>query len=231
MSTNNLEQFEKKIYSQFGEDGITDEIIKRIGTTNQFFVEFGIDRAIESNCKHLLLDCGWQGVMIEGVAEWAEYAAAQFRGYPVDVVNSWITVDNILSTFQEHHVPQEPDLLSVDIDSNDYWILNQILTIYRPRMIIHEYNGYYLPPQLWVMAYQPGYRWDGTSYFGASLQSFCNLLDAQGYALLGCESTGKINAFQIRKELLEASGFIAITAAEGFLPSPYPFREGPCVEV
>jgi hypothetical protein len=230
MRTNNLKRFEKKIYSQFGEDGITGEIINRLGVTNNFFIEFGIDRAIESNCKHLLLDCNWRGVMIEGVREWAEYAAGQFKDYPVDVVNSWITLENILSSFAEHEVPKEPDLLSVDLDSNDYWILKQILTIYRPRIIIHEYNGYYIPPKLWVMAYDPTRRWDGSSHFGASLQSYCNLLDARGYALLGCESHG-FDAFHIKKELIEPSGFIALTAAESFISSPYPFREGPWVEV
>jgi hypothetical protein len=228
--TNNIKQFEKKIHSQFGEAGISDEIIKRIGATNRFFVEFGAHRAIEGNCNHLFLDCGWQGLLIEGVEEWARDAADRHRDYPVEVAQSWITTKNILSIFEDHRVPIEPDLLSVDIDSNDYWILKLILTAYRPRIVIHEYNGYYIPPKLWVMAYDPTYRWDGSSHFGASLQSYCNLLDARGYALLGCESTG-FNAFHIRKELIEPSGFVALTAAESFIPSPYPFREGPCIEV
>ena len=62
----NLRNFEKKVYSQNGEDGIIEEIFNRIGTTNKFFVEFGIENGTECNTRHLLEDKGWQGLWIDG---------------------------------------------------------------------------------------------------------------------------------------------------------------------
>lgn len=42
MSDNSdLSQYEKKIFSQNGEDGITLEIVSRLNLKNSYFVEFG----------------------------------------------------------------------------------------------------------------------------------------------------------------------------------------------
>jgi len=50
-----------KVYSQNDEDGIIQEIFKRIGTTNRTFVEFGVETGVETNTTKLLLE-GWRGL-------------------------------------------------------------------------------------------------------------------------------------------------------------------------
>jgi hypothetical protein len=57
--------YERKIYSQRGEDGILAEIFRRIGTGGTFFVEFGAGDGSENNTAWLL-ENGWSGVWIEG---------------------------------------------------------------------------------------------------------------------------------------------------------------------
>ena len=49
-------------------------------------------------------------------------------------------LDNILELFTKYEVRREFDLLSVDMDSYDWWILEKILEDgYRPRVIgIHK---------------------------------------------------------------------------------------------
>src|SRR5215831_12079738 len=59
-----------KVYSQSDEDGIIQEIFRRIGTTNRTFIEFGVEAGLECNTSKLLLD-GWTGLWIEGASQHA----------------------------------------------------------------------------------------------------------------------------------------------------------------
>ena len=52
--TNDLNQFEFKVYSQFGEDGIIQFIIDNIKIKNKVFVEFGVENYEEANTRFLL---------------------------------------------------------------------------------------------------------------------------------------------------------------------------------
>jgi hypothetical protein len=195
-----LSNFESKRFSQYGEDGIIAEIFARIGEGNKYFVEFGIGDGSECCCRNLAVNRGWDGVLIEGCE--ADAAAAQrlyadFAG--VKVVRSFITAENILRLFESQTVPREPDLLVIDIDGNDYWIWERILSVYRPRAVVIEYNGRWLPPIEWIMPYNAEHRWQRCAYFGASLTSLEKLGARHAYSLVGCSSTG-VNAFFVRDD-------------------------------
>lgn len=200
---NNINDFERKVYSQHGEDGIIEIIFWQIGTTNKFFVEIGVGSVwsegrfldltkygLESNTR-LLKKSGWQGIMIDA------------NEYPLNfgVKKEFITAENINEIFLKYNVPNEFDLLSIDIDGNDYWVW-KALDKYYPRVVIIEYNASYLPPQSVVIPYDPDFKWDKTSYFGASLCALIKLAREKGYTLVGCENTG-VNAFFIRDDLVE----------------------------
>ncbi|MGH7716056.1 MAG: hypothetical protein ACREML_08680, partial [Vulcanimicrobiaceae bacterium] len=117
-------------------------------------------------------------------------------------------------------------------DGNDYWIWEEIAKAYRPAMVIVEINGVHKPPKRWVMEYNPAHIWQRDSYYGASLQSLSDLGNRLGYALLGVERAG-VNAFFLRKGLLQRSGFPARTAEEAWRPPRWMHREraGPFVEI
>lgn len=197
----NLRNFEKKVFSQNGEDGIIQEIFKRIGTQNQYFVEFGVENGQECNSRFLLEKMGWKGLWIDGSEANVKKARAQFEKFPLKVDCHFITADNIQGIFSAHHVPEDLDLLSIDIDGNDFWILKK-LESYRPRLLVVEYNASYHPTIEWVMPYNPEHRFDGTSYFGASLLSFTEFMKKRNYTLVACDSNG-VNAFFVRNDLLK----------------------------
>ncbi len=190
---------EKQVYSQHGEDGIIAEIFKRIGKTNQFFVEFCIQTGEESNCR-LLLEQGRKGLRIEWSAEDAQKAENLFKNYAITIVNEFITKDNIQQIFQKNNVPKDMDLLSIDIDGNDYHIWEAI-TDYEPRVVIIEYNAKYLPNKEFVMPYQENFMRDGSNFMGSSLKSLAKLWKKKGYTLVCCDSVGG-NAFFVRDELI-----------------------------
>ena len=89
------------------------------------------------------------------------------------------------------------DLLSIDIDGNELYVLNE-LKIINPRVIIVEYNAKFPPPVEKTIKYDPKFIWDYDDYFGSSLQLLENTLKKIGYVLVGCNALG-VNAFFIKK--------------------------------
>jgi hypothetical protein len=195
-----LNAFEKCYFSQNGEDGIIAEIFRRIGTTNRFSAEIGVEDGRECNTALLLRDEGWSGVLVEGDPKRFERLRKRFRRYRnVRPLQAYVDVENVAGIFAEGGVPERFDLLSVDIDGNDWWILRTLLGRYRPRVVIAEINPFYPPPARWVMPYDPAHRWDDTTYFGASLSSMVDLHREHGYALAAVDCN-IVNAFFVDRE-------------------------------
>lgn len=123
------------------------------------------------------------------------------RHFQRDVKNEKVTAENIQQLFKKYNVPKNFDLLSIDIDFNDYWVWKSI-TDYFPRVVVIEYNSSIPPTESRVVPYDPEARWDGTNYFGASLLALKNLGQSKGYTLVGCETNG-VNAFFCKSELVD----------------------------
>jgi hypothetical protein len=209
-----LINFEQKVCSQNGEDGIINEIFDRIGTTSKFFVEFGIQDGTECCTRNLLENQGWSGVWIDGSSELTERARQRFGRFPIKVLQRFLTTEIITSTFQEAGIPREFDLLSIDVDGNDYWFWKELGTHFSPRVIVIEYNATFGPRDPWIMPYNPEHRHDATAYFGASLEALARLGKELGYRLVACESVG-INAFFVRNDLV-GSRFLGIDRPASF---------------
>ncbi|MEK7563930.1 MAG: hypothetical protein AAB544_06090, partial [Patescibacteria group bacterium] len=145
---------ERHEYSQNGEDGMIAAIFAMIGTTNKYFVEFGVEDGIECNTRYLSKHKGWKGLLMDGSHENAT----------LNLHKEFITAENIESLFAKHNVPKEFDLLSIDIDGNDYWVWKAV-THYSPRVVIIEYNACipYEPPVM--IPYAPAFQWDKTDYY------------------------------------------------------------------
>jgi hypothetical protein len=214
-----INEFERRVSSQNGEDGIIDELFRRIGTTDRYFVEFGVSDGAECNTA-LLASAGWSGVMLEGDADRHRRLAERYAGMPgVKTEREFVNAENIAAIFAKLGVPAEFDLLSIDIDGNDYWVW-QALGAYRPRVVVIEYNAEYPPPRRWVMKYDPGHRWNETTYYGASLASLEAVGKRLGYALLGTDLLG-VNAFFVRADLAHGTQFPTLDAQRAFHPAKY----------
>ena len=115
-------------------------------------------------------------------------------------INAFITTDNINKLIGEDgKIKGEIDLLSIDIDGNDYWIWEKISCI-NPRVVVIEYNSKFPPPCEYVMEYNSSHIWDGSDNSGASLKSLELLGKRLGYILVGTNRNG-VNAFFVKKEL------------------------------
>lgn len=185
-----LERFERRVTSQGGEDGLLAALFTLLGTSNRHYVEFGCGDGVQCNTAQLRRS-GWQGLLMDGeVAPGAEDAVIE---------QAWITAENIEALFDHHGVPQEPDLLSIDIDGNDYWVLQAIRR--RPRVLIAEYNANLGVAPALTIPYDPQHRWDGSDHYGASLRALTQAAKAKGYTLVYCTQAG-VNAIFVRDDLV-----------------------------
>jgi hypothetical protein len=207
-----------RVYSQGDEDGILREIFRRIGETNRTFVELGAAEGIENNTLFLLLQ-GWRGLWVEGSERKAKAArsrlASEIKSKRLLIEQRFITTSNIGEVLQ---APPEIDLLSIDLDGNDYYILEAIKSV-SPRVILAEYNAKFPPDVVWVMEYNEHHRYDSTDYFGASLKAFELLLSERGYSLVGCNLLGT-NAFFVRADLAKDPPFCSPFTAENHYEPP-----------
>lgn len=218
----NLNRYEYEILSQCGEDGILEEIFKRIGITNRFFVEFGAGNGLQNSTASLLLN-NWTGAWIEGDHTSGETIRHKFAQlllrHRLRYTEAFITAENIEELFGTLEVPETFDCMSVDIDGNDYWVWKAI-THYRPRVVICEYNGRYGGTIPWVMKYNPNHSWNGSCYYGASLKALEKLGASKGYVLVGCNLAG-VNAFFVQEELVKDLFIASHTAEYHFEPQRF----------
>jgi hypothetical protein len=217
-----LEPAGYKVFSQGDEDGIIAEIFRRIGTTDRRFVEFGCGDGIENNTAYLLFQ-GWSGLWIDSLESneltlkrrWSnEIAQGKLR-----FQRAMITASNIDSLLSAGGMSGPIDLLSVNIDSNDYHVWKAITAI-QPRVICIEYNAKFRPPVEWVMPRDDAYVWNGTDRMGASLSAMAKLGLEKGYALVGCDIIGA-NAFFVREDLAKGQFAEPFTAENHYQPPRY----------
>jgi hypothetical protein len=197
-----LDSFGYKVYSQNDEDGIIEEIFNRIGLTNKKFVEFGIQNGLESN-GHFLLHKGWSGLWIDGSKKYVDEARFLFKKPLEDgrltILNAFITTANINPLIGEAgNTTGEIDLLSIDIDGNDYWVWEAINCV-QPRVVVIEYNAKFPPQHEWIIKYDEHHIWDLDDEHGASLKSLELLGERLGFQLVGTNYNG-VNAFFVKKE-------------------------------
>jgi hypothetical protein len=211
-----------KTYSQNDEDGIIQEIFRRIGTASRSFVEFGVQNGFECNTAKLLIE-GWRGLWIESnpraVAEMRSHFQGFIAGGRLTLVEKMVTAENINATLEQAGVTGEIDLLSVDIDNNDYWVWKAIEVI-NPRVVVVEYNCALRPPLSLVVPYDPKAAWGGGNYFGASLNALVELGRAKGYRIVGCCFAG-VNSFFVREDLCGDFFLKPSTAEEHYEPERY----------
>lgn len=120
--------FESRTYSQNGEDGVIARLFEVLGATNRFFVEFGTGPDGRERNTRLLEEQGWQGLLMD------RSAAERNPG----IRREFISAENINELFAKYGVPEEFDLLSIDVDGNDYWIWKALRDVYRPRVVVIE---------------------------------------------------------------------------------------------
>ncbi|MEK7439161.1 MAG: hypothetical protein AABZ78_00055 [Chloroflexota bacterium] len=211
-----------KCFSQNNEDGILLYVFSKIGATNRQFVEFGIQDGRQCNTANLSLNFGWHGLLMDADAEGIESA----RRFYADMIGAgarairfrqcFVTLENINTVLSESGMAGEIDLLSIDIDGNDYWVWKAITAI-SPRVVVIEYNASLGAEKSVTIPYNADFMPDENSLCrGASLQALTKLAHEKGYVLIGCEANG-VNAFFVRRDVAQGK-FAEISVTDAYFP-------------
>jgi hypothetical protein len=222
-----IDEAEFKVFSQFGEDGIIQYLIRqaKIPPNLYTFVEFGVESYVEANTRFLLMNNNWRGLVIDGNKE--NMAAIQntelYWKYDLTAIAAFVDTDNINGLIHGAGFDGEIGLLSIDIDGNDYWIWDSI-NVVNPIIVIIEYNSLFGSQRAVAVPYDPKFLRSEAHYsylyLGSSLKALELLGRRKGYALVGSNSTGH-NAFFVRRDCL--NGQPELTAEEAYVESR--FRE------
>lgn len=196
-----LEPYGFKIYSQNDEDGIIEEIFKRLKIERGFFVEIGVENGLECNTLYLLHK-GWRGFWIEANQNYVSFIKNKFdyviRNERLKILNEYVRIDNLNRLLSQGGLKQEEfEFLSIDIDGMDIYLLEYLSK--KPIVICIEYNSKFPPSLIKKPPYDPNFWWQGTDYMGASLKAIVEVAEKKGYVLVGTNITGT-NAFFVRKD-------------------------------
>lgn len=202
-----LERYARRTYSQCGEEGILERIFEIIGTTNKISVEFGAGDGYNLSNTRSFMEQGWTGHLWDCAHESVE---AQIKRH-------FITAENINSLFEFYAIPRSFDLLSLDIDGNDYWVWKALE--WRPRVVVIEFNGTVAVDRKCTVPYDPNFRHDGTDYYGASFALLCHLGQQKGYVPVA--QINSLNLFFVRKDLApESPPRVTYVPQQGHPPDP-----------
>lgn len=195
-----LRLYEIRRITQHGEDGVLEKIFELIGTTNKYYVEFGAgDGHFCSNVKYIREKYGWTGLLMDGAC-----SNSMKDDLSINLHKEFITAENICDLFSKYNVPSEFDLISIDIDRNDFYVWQSLSLHYKPRVVVIEFNSIFNCDDDKVIKYSANEEWEGNHYFGASILALYNLGRKLGYSLV-YEESATINLFFIRDDVLESS--------------------------
>jgi hypothetical protein len=97
----NLEQFEEKVYSQNGEDGVTIKLIELCDCIDKYYVEFGVENGDECNTRILREKYNWNGLQMDG----------RYENRDINLRKEYITKENVVDLFIKYNVPKHIGVL------------------------------------------------------------------------------------------------------------------------
>jgi hypothetical protein len=194
-------------HSQNGEDGLLLFVFALVGFATRLTVEIAAGDCMECNSANLIVNHGFTGLLVDGNPQNCERGRAFYSRHPASaivqprILNAWIDRDTIDEMIAANVPPGEVDLLTIDIDGNDYWVLERITCI-RPRVIVVEFHSMWRGSRACTIPYDPEFRVEAAPlpFCGASLPAFVKLLKPRGYRLVAIDRLA-INGVFVRDDL------------------------------
>jgi hypothetical protein len=195
-----MNNFGFRCFSQFEEDGLLLFIFAAVGFHSRKVVEIGAGDGTECMATNLIINHGFQGLLFDGDRRNVSRGRRFFQDCPdTDLLppsfrHAWITAENVNRLLEENMFVGDVDLLSLDIDGNDYWVWKAIEAV-RPRVCIFETNPVVPSDLSLTIPYDPEFRYSerppaGEEFWGASLPAMRKLCSEKGYRLIGAHRFG-----------------------------------------
>ena len=180
-------KYAKNVYSQNGEDGIIEKILKDLEVTTGTVIEFGAwDGKYISNVYKLWKHGDFNAILIEGDKD----KANSFNDIPGKASMFSAGTENKKGMLNEIGYSDETKenlvLMSIDVDSCDYYIMES-MEKYMPMVIIIETNNSFGPTEVYK-----------TYNSGCSMRAVWDLCKIKGYSMVAYTA----NAILVRNDLI-----------------------------
>jgi len=185
-------------YSQSGEEAYIDFILSNLPTKGEHLVELGAWDGFHLSNTRFLIEMGYNHLLIDG----------DNRGNE-EVKQHFILENNILDLLKQYNTPKEFDLLCVDIDGNDLYIIEKILTQYKPSLIVAEFNPIWQPHESMVIAYDENHRWNDDEYYGFSFLAGKKMAEKYGYVCV--YQNDSLNMYFVREDMIDVVPNVSYT--------------------
>lgn len=196
-------------HSNTGEDRVIERLLAGVDA-HRFCVDIGAGDGRTMSNLLALFERGWSGLSVEMEGDVFRALAALHERFPASTLyRGKVTPDNVLNILRAAETPVDFGVLSLDIDGYDFFVLERILTAYRPALVCTEINEKIPPPLRFTVHYRPDYSWHNNHFYGQSISQLSMLCDRHGYAIVELEYN---NAFLMPADLAPAS----MTAEEAY---------------
>lgn len=205
----------KKIYSQCGEEGFIEFILQNTSglKSGDVVVEFGAgDGLWLSNSFYFIKEHGFDHRLYDGDPKGS-----------IMVTQQWIDMKFAKQEAIEINQTNMPvKLLLIDLDGNDWHILNTFLThlVAKPDLVVCEINPIFAREQVAVMPYNSDHVWGNNSYYGMSLKAAEVMMGWHGYHLVFVNDS--LNAYFLRRDLVK----LPIPPVEYKVKRDHPYKSG-----
>jgi hypothetical protein len=197
-------------FSQNGEDGILDVLRRQLRERNRYFVEIGSSDGVENNSAWLVVAERYNGIMVEGDPGLAERARRTMLRYSIgaECRSMFVTRDSA-SELKALAFHADPDVFSLDIDGNDYYVAQALFEAgFRPRIFVVEYNSVFGPERSATIEYQDDFVFTKAHptqlYYGVSIAGWRRFFERHGYRFVTVDRNG-VNAFFVDPAWFDAS--------------------------
>ena len=221
----NLQDASFSIYSQFGEDGILYFLCNRLDMRRPRILELGVGNFEECNSRFLAEHLQADVVVVDARTDLIKSVKALplFWKNHLLPIEEWITPESIRALQETaKEFMGGIDILSIDIDGNDYWVAKEI-DFREIEIVVVEYNPFFgcrraisVPRDDTFDRRTAHFTWD---YYGASLLAYVHLLEGHNFTFVGTNRQGT-NAFFVKNIKVPLLGLSPVNSYEGFVNCP-----------
>ncbi len=216
-------------FSMNGEDGILDVLRRQLKKANRYFIEIGASDGMENNSSWLVVAEKLNGIMIDGNPKLVERARRMVGIFSIgtECKNMFVTAESA-KELKQMAFHSDPDVFSLDIDGNDYYIAKALMDCgFRPKIFVVEYNSVFGPERSVTIEYRHDFAFDDAHpsqlYYGVSISGWHKFFESRGYRFLTVDRNG-VDAFFVDPACFDADFLDGVRGLE-FAENRYQFTK------
>lgn len=171
-------------FSNLDEEKIIEKYLSSLPISNKFCVDIAASDGITMSNTLFLFKKGWNGIAVEfDSVKFSKLASLYEKFSEANLVKTKVTPENVIPLLKGCLCPRDFAFLNFDIDSYDFFVLDQLLTEFRPLLICVEINEKVPPPILFSVKYSPEHVWNEDHFYGQSISKCHELCMKHGYGI------------------------------------------------